>query len=278
MRRFFMALLLIGILTAMSLANSQNIAKNLVFLNMPEKVLKPGILGQQTIKNTSNTRIFFHYLNATGQDQVFKLKFEGNFFNFKSSVACDLEPGIAGAKSNIGFFKSKTKIISNPEIKITVPQGFTISGIVEAKLIPGEKWICQMGNGKPLEDLKIVTTNSFQKSINVPLNNNDPYHYRLGFNRSSVIPGDYGYHYNFNVKNKTNSKKLLLCYLNPRGGKITGVFNINDKIISTNEILPKVETKFFHKVLNSQEQVLLEYIPTGGYCYPIQMKFKLIDI
>jgi hypothetical protein len=278
MKKYFMALLLIWILAIAGFAfESKTSAKNLVFLNIPEKVVNSGILGKQTIKNTSNTRIFFHYLNATGRDQVFNLRFEGNFFNFRSAISSDSEPGIAGAEANIAFFKAKEKVIKNPILTIKLPNNHTVSGIAEAKFIPGEKWSCELGTSKNVIDSKIITTDKFDKTIEIALNNK-PIWYRLGDNRKSLIPGNYGYHFNFNVVNKSPKKKLLVCYLNPRGGKITGVFNVNKQIVSTAELMPKTETKFYHKILDSNQNVSVEYIPTGGYCYPIQIKFKLLDI
>jgi hypothetical protein len=256
---------------------SKTTTKNLVFLNIPEKIVSPGILGKQTIKNTSNTRIFFHYLNATGRDQVFNLRFEGNFFNFKSAIASDFEPGIAGAEASAAFFKAKEKIIKNPIVTLNVPNNHTVSGIAEAKFIPGEKWLCELGTTKTIIESKIITIDKFDRNVEISLNDK-PIWYRLGDNRKSSIPGNYGYHFNFNVVNKSSKKKMLVCYLNPRGGKITGVFNVNKQIISTEELLPKTENKFYHKILDSNENISLEYIPTGGYCYPIQIKFKLLDI
>jgi len=247
-----------------------------VFLNFPEKVTQPGELGKQTIKKTSNTRIFFHYLNATGRDQVFKLKFEGKFKDFKSGFGIDREPGFAGSKANSSFFKAIRKEINNPQIVINLPNKTTISGIADGTFEPGFKWFCEMGEGEPVDGIKIVTTDDFHKTFDVLLKNKKPFYYRLGDNRNDIIPGDYGFNYNFKITNKTEDSKMLLCYLNPRGGKITGVFHVDKKIITTKEIEPKVETKFYHKIVLPGESINLQYVPTGGYSYPINLKFKLI--
>ena len=84
MKVFFIALLLFGMVMMPSKADAP-MATNLVFLNFPEKVLKSGNLGKQTIKESSKTRIFFHYLNATGRDQVFNFKLKGKLEKYKFS-------------------------------------------------------------------------------------------------------------------------------------------------------------------------------------------------
>ena len=277
MKNILMALLLFGILAVSSLSANNVTTKRLVFLNFPEKVTQSGELGKQTIKNASNTRIFFHYLNATGREQVFNLKFEGKFNDFKSGIAIDKEPGFAGAKANSSFFKAKRKPIENPKLTITLPDRMTVSGIVDASFSQGNKWLCEMGTGEPVKGIKIITTDNFHKSFKIDLTNYKPSFYRLGDNRSDIIPGDYGFNYNFEIKNKTNSRKVLLCYLDPRGGKMTGVFNANNKTITTEEINPRDVTKFYHKIVEANETVDLHYVPTGGYSYPINLKFKLID-
>lgn len=276
MKKFFIALLLFTMVLMPSNAGAP-LATNLVFLNFPEKVLKAGELGKQTIKKASNTRIFFHYLNATGREQVFKLNFEGKFNNFKSGIAYDREPGIAGAKANLAFFKAQRKSIENPNLEINLPNNTTVSGMVDATFDPGDKWNCSMGSGEPVKGIKIITTDNFYKNVKIDLKNNKPSFYRLGDNRNDIIPGDYGYSYQFELSNVTNKKKLLLCYIDPRGGKITGVFNVDGKSFLTDEINPRIQTKFFHKILDANEKINLNYVPTGGYSYPINLKFKLID-
>ena len=278
MKNIFMALLLFGILAVSSLSASNVTTKRLVFLNFPEKVTRSGELGKQTIKKTSNTRIFFHYLNATGRDQVFNLNFEGKFTDFKSGIAVDKEPGFAGAKANSAFFKAQRKSIDNPKLSITLPNKSTVSGIADATFDQGDSWLCEMGSGYAIEGIKIITTDNFHKRININLFNNKPNFYRLGDNRNDVIPGDYGFNYNFEVRNTTSKKKMLLCYFDPRGGKMTGVFNVEDKVFYIKEVLPKTTTKFYHKILEPKENISIEYIPTGGYSYPIELKFKLIDV
>jgi hypothetical protein len=279
MKKFFMALLLFGIFAISCFSSGEiKIAKRLVFLNFPEKVETSGELGKQTIKNTSKTRIFFHYLNATGRDQVFKLKFDGKFNDFKSGFGYNKEPGFAGSQANSAFFKSIQKQISNPQITQSISHNTTISGIVEATFQSGTKWSCNMGPGEPVDGIKIISTDKFDKKIKIDLTNNKPIYYRLGDNRTDLIPGDYGFNYNFSLENKTSNKKMLICYFNPRGGKMTGVFNVGDKVFFTKEVLPKITTKFYHKIVLPKEKISLEYIPTGGYSYPIELKFKLIDI
>ena len=99
MKNFLMALLLFGILAVSSLSANNVTTKRLVFLNFPEKVTQSGELGKQTIKNASNTRIFFHYLNATGREQVFNFKFKGKLEKYKYAVDTNFEPGLAGSNA-----------------------------------------------------------------------------------------------------------------------------------------------------------------------------------
>lgn len=103
MRNFFVALLLF-ILVLMPTQADAPMATNLVFLNFPEKVLQTGNLGKQTIKESSKTRIFFHYLNATGRDQVFNFKLKGKLEKYKFSVDTNFEPGLAGSNATKKIF------------------------------------------------------------------------------------------------------------------------------------------------------------------------------
>ena len=104
-------------------------------------------------------------------------------------------------------FKAKRKPIENPKLTITLPNRMTVSGIVDASFSQGNKWLCEMGTGEPVKGIKIITTDNFHKSFKIDLTNYKPSFYRLGDNRSDIIPGDYGFNYNFEIKNKTNSRK-----------------------------------------------------------------------
>lgn len=277
MKKFFLALLLFGVMVLPSFTfGGDPTAKRLVFMNFPETVVEPGKLGSETIKKSSNTRIFFHYLNSTGRDQTFNIKFEGNFKNYKVGFSKNKEPGLAGSDAIFNFMRSNEKTIDNPHLKVNLPNKETISGIIETTMNPDDKWHIYMGEGDFVKGIKIIDTLFYHIDKNIVLNDSKTYTYRLGDNSKDLIPGHYGYDYTFNIKNETKEAKKLLCFLNPRGGDIVGVFDIEGKIIKTEIIDVRVDRKFYDQYLNPGDSVKIKYIPTGGYNYPIELKFKLI--
>jgi hypothetical protein len=48
--------------------------------------------------------------------------------------------------------------------------------------------------------------------------------------------------------------------------------------VSTNELPARQETIYFNKIIDPNVPLKITYIPTGGYSYPVQLKFKLIAI
>lgn len=279
MKKIFLALLLFGILVVSgSTAYDSVLAKRLVFLNFPEKVEESGKLGKQIINEPSNTRIFFHYLNATGREQVFNFKLKGNFKDFRSAVETNEEPGIAGSKAIKNFLNAKAKSVSNPQLIKEVANGDTVSGIIEAKMDKGNSWHCRLGEGEEVDGIKIINVDDFDRDIQAELKDNKPFEFRLGDNRKDTIPGHYGYNYNFSIKNTSAKDKMLLCFINSRAGKMTAVFKVGeDDVISTGEVQPKQDVKFHNQLIRPNETLNIQYLPTGGYSYPIELKFKTID-
>ena len=279
MKKIFVALLLFGILVISSSAGYNSVlAKRLVFLNFPEKVEESGKLGKQTINEPSNTRIFFHYLNATGREQVFNFKLKGNFKDFRSAVETNKEPGIAGSKAIKSFLNAKAKSVSNPQVIKEVADGDTVSGLIEAKMDKGNSWFCRLGAGEEVEGIKIINVDDFDRDIQAELKDNKPFEFRLGDNRKDIIPGHYGYNYNFSIKNTSDKDKMLLCFINSRAGKMTAVFKVGEEdVVSTGEIQPKQDVKFHNQLIRPNETLNFQYLPTGGYSYPIELKFKTID-
>ena len=277
MRNFFVALLLF-IMVLMPTKADAPMATNLVFLNFPEKVLQTGNLGKQTIKESSKTRIFFHYLNATGRDQVFNFKLKGKLEKYKFAVDTNFEPGLAGSNATKKFLLLNYQTATNPGFELTVKDKDTVSGIVEAIMHKGDSWTCKLGNDSKTPDLKIINISNYEIEKFIDLKENKPFTFRLGDDRKEIIPGHYGYDYNFYVNNTDTKKKRLICSIDSRAGSMTGVFKINDTVISTDELSAKQETIYFNKIIDVNLPLKITYIPTGGYSYPVQFKFKLIAI
>ena len=253
-------------------------ATNLVFLNFPEKVLQTGNLGKQTIKESSKTRIFFHYLNATGRDQVFNFKLKGKLEKYKFAVDTNFEPGLAGSNATKKFLLLNYQTATNPGFELAVKDKDTVSGIVEAIMHTGDSWTCKLGDDSKTPDLKIINISNYEIEKFIDLKENKPITFRLGDDRKEIIPGHYGYDYSFYVNNTDSKKKRLICSIDSRAGSMTGVFKINDTVISTNELSAKQETIYFNKIIDINSPLKITYIPTGGYSYPVQFKFKLIAI
>lgn len=268
-----MTLLLFGILFCSKSTSAET--KNLVFLNCPEKVTKSGKLGKQIIKKSSNTRIFFHYLNATGQDQTFYFRAEGKINNYKIGYHVNFEPGIAGATAIANFYNKIYTDKQNILIKVTVPNRHTISGIAEGYFFAGNYWICRLGPGDYIKGIKIINTKIDENLSNIKLDDDKEFVFRLGDDKNQCILGNYGFDYKFQIKNTTSSIKTLFCKINPRGGNIIGVFNINGKVYMTKDIKTKENHTFYAVVLKPDEYIYIKYIPTGGYNYPIELKFDL---
>ena len=277
MRNFFVALLLF-IMVLMPAKADAPMATNLVFLNFPEKVLQTGNLGKQTIKESSKTRIFFHYLNATGRDQVFNFKLKGKLEKYKFAVDTNFEPGLAGSNATKKFLLLNYQTATNPGFELTVKDKDTVSGIVEAIMHKGDSWTCKLGDDSKTPDLKIINISNYEIEKFIDLKENKPFTFRLGDDRKEIIPGHYGYDYNFFVNNTDTKKKRLICSIDSRAGSMTGVFKINDTVISTDELSAKQETIYFNKIIDVNLPLKITYIPTGGYSYPVQFKFKLIAI
>lgn len=277
MKNIFIALLLF-VSMLLPLKADAPLANNLVFLNFPEKITQSGNLGKQTIKQSSKTRIFFHYLNATGRDQVFNFKLKGNLYKYKYAVDTNFEPGLAGSNAAKKFLLLNYQKASNPGFEILVKDKDTVSGIVEAIFSKGDQWSCRLGNDNKTQNLKLVEVENYEIENCIDLKENKPIFFRLGDNRKEIIPGHYGYDYSFIINNADTKKKRLICSIDSRAGFIVGVFKINDTVISTNELQAMTETIFYNDLIDAKTSLKMTYIPTGGYSYPVQFKFKLIAI
>ena len=168
--------------------------------------------------------------------------------------------------------------MSNPQLIKEVANGDTVSGLIEAKMGKGNSWFCRLGAGEEVDGIKIINVDDFDRDVQAELKDNKPFEFRLGDNRKDTIPGHYGYNYNFSIKNTSDKDKMLLCFINSRAGKMTAVFKVGeDDVISTGEIQPKQDVKFHNQLIRPNETLNIQYLPTGGYSYPIELKFKTID-
>jgi hypothetical protein len=168
--------------------------------------------------------------------------------------------------------------VYNPGFEIKIKDKDTVSGIVEAILYKGDSWSCRMGDDSKISDLKIINVGDYEIEKFIDLKESKPFTFRLGEDKKEIIPGHYGYDYNFYVNNTDAKKKRLICSIDSRAGFLTGVFKINDTVVSTNELPARQETIYFNKIIDPNVPLKITYIPTGGYSYPVQLKFKLIAI
>jgi len=242
-----------------------------LFLNTPESVRKPGYHVFSTLEKDKSTRIFFHYCNKTHAGMYFIAIVD--MYDAKFGYAVDYDPGVAGAKAVNGFNNSIQTALK--DIKIYLPKGDTLSGIIEGKSRKTD-WVNYFNYIDPKVvgyGLNITSVNGF--AINDPIvthvfnMDTKKVYFEFGNEKMNLFNGSYGITHRFDIHNVSDKSKKYIIKLSPRGGNLIFAY----KTVSQNVLTPILLARRWYDLetitLKPGENWWLEDIITGGFNYPV---------
>lgn len=254
-----------------SIASSQNY---FVYLNMPETLIKPGIVHQKKFTKDTKARYFVHFKNGTSSAQNFSFKSKYTIENFKKSFSTNIRPEFSGARSVYNFLTSKTSETKLNATSILLPEE-TISGIFEGDFQKGDTILCTFGkSNQELNNLDIYQSN-YKFDFIYDLDLNKQISYKLGSGIEKTVAGQYGSSVIITIHPKKSG--LLKLTFSPRGGDGLLVYENRGKIFMTKLLPAKKEYDALCITVNKDKPETFTFIPTGGLNFPIQLNFKLID-
>lgn len=255
--------------------------QHLHYLNIPETVKTAGILGDFKMASRIKSRVFFHFKNDTGSTQVFKLQVMGSPVIYRQlGIALSRDPGVAGSLATQKFLEFVPE--KDPQyttIRTSVPQGVTISGVFDAMPIAesGSRVLVSMGD---------EATNYYNWTVlkskygfipkTVHLDKNDKFVVRMGDapRMENRILGDYGSTVKIRITNVSGVKQRIRIAISPRGGPAMFVYKLKGKVKRTTLVPYGAEVEISSSLLSPLSAIEIVTMPSGGWCYPMEIRIS----
>lgn len=248
----------------------------LYYLNIPESITKPGTLSNFNIKPNQQVRVFLHYCNATSKTIPFVVNINHDVVMLAEAFSINNDPvvaGISAAKDFLGHNPLKKQFINSP---ILLKPGQTISGVFECIGKVDTFVMVFMGNAdRHVDHAKNIVLPFFKKKETVDFTLGHTLTYRIGDPKEKIdLPGSYGVNYEFKVYSLLVPIKIKV-YASGRGGPVRVPYLLNGKLSVTETLKPREEYLLFEKTIYPNETLTFETMPVGGFCYPLQITFKV---
>ena len=252
-------------------------SKTLHYLNIPESVRVPGIIGQGVILPGAHARIFFHFANKTSGDLTFKLSTDEMLKNHKSSLSTEYFPGDAGSKA-VSRFLWDHSIASPARIDLSqvVKPGWTISGIVEGDATKVTSYVASLGDGPVVPGMVTLTSNLPEWCSSFTLLDQQTKRILIG-EKHSGIDGDYGCTDIIQIKSGAKVARKLKITISPRGGSASVPYTINNNLRNTG-LLQARSKNVIYCPINPGETLTFTTIPAGGFNYPVRIEVSLSPV
>jgi hypothetical protein len=240
------------------------------------------VVARFTVPARSRARIFFHFKNATGAAQTFRIAVSGSAFaNARWGFANDPEPGIAGSCAAEKFFaaEDRTRDPQGVSLSTRVPSGSTVSGILEGVPISSEGATVQAAMGDDRHD---AGTWRVEKSRHVEIDHHllcglgTSTAVRVGASESSPdrVSGDYGSTVRLHITNGAATPQKVRIGISPRGGELSFVYRVNGVVRRTPVIAARADVGLLSLVLAPHATLVLETMPSGGWNYPVEVRVR----
>ena len=219
-------------------------------------------------------RIFFHYRNATGHQQQFWLRTTAPVRNARWGWSIAHVPGHAGsAAAKVFFSRSPARYPRVIYLTGSLQKGMAVSGILEGAPTTSARVLCRLGAGQPVASSRVRVTEAIQWNMNLDLSARRRYAaVRIGERRQGHINGDYGA--TIRVRTRVPRPWRMDVAMSPRGGDIRFVYRHNGVV----HMLPGCQAYRRYKLysVHIHASDTLEIIPVGGYCYPVEITYRLV--
>jgi hypothetical protein len=255
-----------------AIATNQN---QFVYLNMPETLIKPGIVHKKQFTKSIKARYFVHFKNGTNSSQNFSFKSKYIIDDFKKSFSTNIRPEFSGARSVYNFLTSKPSDAKLNATTLLLPDE-TISGIFEGDFQKGDTLLCTFGKSNQELDNVDIYQSAYKFDFTYDLDLNKQVSYKLGSGIENTVAGQYGSNITIKITPKKNG--LLRFSFSPRGGDGLLVYQNRGKIFMTKLLPAKKEYDAICISVDKNKPETFTFIPTGGLNFPIQLNFKLIDL
>jgi hypothetical protein len=247
------------------------------FLNVPESVRRPGIVMNQVLRPSERARIFWHYKNDTGREQLFVLTSEGDARNLRTGFAVSSSPSAAGTAAMLQFQHSDPS--EKPlrlEVRARVGRGQTISGVAEGVWGQSSTLVAQMGEGKELHGIVRIISPFLFVEERCHVSAGQMGRIRVGESRPGRIAGDYGSTIRVTAIYHGKKHGKVRISFSPRGGPLILVYRYNGKVRQSQRVRAKGEQRLVDVWLKPGELVSLDIYPLGGFNYPVELRCRVI--
>lgn len=248
------------------------ILPKLYFINSPETLHKPGTLADIKVPAHQPSRFFFHLVNDTGKAQHFKASLD-SLAKGEYGIEVSKAPGIAGILAAHDILENKYPIEGIFSKDILVPNGFTISGIIDSISETESEMKLSFGEGIIKEN--ILTSPNIEEIKKIYLDKPKNLTYDVGIPREGLIFGDYGTTFRYLLTNSTNLKIKYTLFVKAIGNTIKLPFKIDDEVMISKLIPWHSKIKVASFEIKPGATVNISTIIPGGYCLPFKISFEL---
>ena len=278
MRAFLRLLLATTLAYLTSSVSGQAVPQGTVyFLNVPESIKRPGVLMTQMLRGNERARIFWHYKNDTGQEQVFLLSVEGESRLLRVGHAVFGSPSAAGTEAMLRFQRSDP--LNRPArlvVRVRVGRGQTISGVAEGVWNQQSALVARMGNGAEVAGIVRITSPFLFFEERCRVSSEQMGYIRVGESKPGHIAGDYGSTVRVTATYQATKRGRVRISFSPRGGPLTLVYRYNGEVRQSPRVRAKAEQRLMDVWLEPGTSVSLDVYPMGGFNYPVEFRYRVV--
>jgi hypothetical protein len=248
------------------------------FLNVPETIKRPGLVMTQTLRANERARIFWHYKNDTGREQLFLLKTEGECRLLRVGYAVSGSPSVAGTEAMLRFQRSVP--LDRPVclvVRVRVGRGQTISGVAEGIWGQPTPLVAQMGEGAEVAGIARITSPFLFFEERCQVGPGQMGRIRVGEAKPGHIAGDYGSTVRVTAVYQGKKRGRVRISFSPRGGPLTLVYRYNGEVRQSLRVRAKSEQHLMEVCLEPGESVSLDVYPMGGFNYPVEFRYRVVS-
>ena len=261
----------LGLVFSFLVSGNPDPVPTLYFLNKPESIRTLGVVADQVIPANQKARFFLHHVNRTKNPQMFVFELNQPMKNVRIGIRADRYPGIAGAAAAEQFLKSTPKSRGTIKLKIMLKPSHTVSAIYEGVTEVNTRMLCKLGDGPLIPGAVVATTTNLLEEKWGVLKNEPVTISMAGDNSPGPIKGDYGTtHYAGITATKDGTVDVSMM---PKGGHLIFVWKNNGQVRRTPLTWQYKTVHLFRMKVKAGQKVFLEMIPTGGFPYPVEIRF-----
>ena len=239
------------------------------YMNQPESVRRPGVVGIANAPSDTRVRVFFHFINKTRRTQRFVLSSSQVVDEVRSGFAIDPSPGMAGTKSISAFLDTKASPHQKVFMDATVRPMDTISGLVDATTNRATQFQCRLGSGVAVVPHSATVITAVLDLVKPMVVRDSPVTIHLGDKLKWHIDGDYGVTDHIKIVNASHIDREIQLSMTPRAGPLAMAYILNGKKTVTKWVRPYQSIRLGSVLIPAGASAEMITINPGGWNYPV---------